>query len=81
MRYNQSITFEAKSGHITGVGLTEIKTVISIYLHIYDSRIPFVGHWPLFQLLNPIHSQLGSLDGGSADRKAATYTQNNINTE
>jgi hypothetical protein len=39
---------------------------------------PF-GPWPLFQFLNPIHSRKDSLDGGSARRKAATYTQNNTN--
>jgi hypothetical protein len=42
---------------------------------------PFVGPWPLFQFLNPIHSRYDSLDGGSARLKAATYTQNNKNTE
>jgi hypothetical protein len=36
---------------------------------------PF-GPWPIFQFLNPIHSQWDSLDGGSDRRKAATYTQN-----
>jgi hypothetical protein len=30
----------------------------------------FVGPWPLFQFLNPIHS----LVGGSARRKATTHT-------
>jgi hypothetical protein len=42
---------------------------------------PFVGPWPLFQFLDPIHSQEDSLDGGSAHRNASTYTQNNINAE
>jgi hypothetical protein len=32
------------------------------------------GPFPLFQFLNPIHSRYDSLDGGSASRKAATYT-------
>jgi hypothetical protein len=41
---------------------------------------PF-GPRPLFQFLNPIHSRYDSLDGGSARRKAAARTQNNINTE
>jgi hypothetical protein len=40
-----------------------------------------VGPWPLFQFPNPIHSRYDSLKGGSAGRKAATYTQNNTNTE
>jgi hypothetical protein len=39
----------------------------------------FVGSWLLFRVLNPIHSRYNSLDGGSARRKAATYTQNNTN--
>jgi hypothetical protein len=34
------------------------------------------GHLQLFQFLNPILSRQNSLDGGSACRKAATYTQN-----
>jgi hypothetical protein len=46
----------------------------SIYL--YMSLQPFVGPWQHFQFLNPIHSQYDSLDGGSARRKAAVYTQN-----
>jgi hypothetical protein len=39
--------------------------------------------WSLaaFQFHNPIHHSWDSLDGGSARRKAATYTQNNTNTE
>jgi hypothetical protein len=36
---------------------------------------PFVGPWPLFQFLDPIHNGQDTLDGGSARRKAATYTQ------
>jgi hypothetical protein len=39
------------------------------------------GPWPLFQFPNPIHSRQNFFDGGSARRKAATYTQNNTNTE
>jgi hypothetical protein len=35
------------------------------------------GPRPLFQFLNPIHSRYDSLDGGSARRKAATYTNTN----
>jgi hypothetical protein len=37
---------------------------------------PFVGPWPLFQFFDLIHSRQNSLDGGSALRKASTYTQN-----
>jgi hypothetical protein len=31
---------------------------------------PFVGPWPLFQFLSPVHSRYDSSDGGSASRKA-----------
>jgi hypothetical protein len=41
---------------------------------------PF-GPWPLFQVLDPIHSRYDSLGGGSARLKASTYTQSNTNTE
>jgi hypothetical protein len=41
----------------------------------------FVGPWPLFQFLDPMHIRQDSLDGGSARRKASTYTQNNTNTQ
>jgi hypothetical protein len=39
--------------------------------------------WALvaFQFRNPIRSRQDFLDGRSARRKAATYTQNNTNTE
>jgi hypothetical protein len=50
----------------------------SIYLWLYS---PFVGPWPLFQFLNLVHSRYDFLEGGSAHRKAATYTHNNSNTE
>jgi hypothetical protein len=53
-------------------------TLLSIYISLYS---PFVGPWPLFQCLNPINSRYDFLDGGSARHKAATYTQNNTNTE
>jgi hypothetical protein len=42
--------------------------------------LPF-ERWLPFQFANLIYSRQDSLDGGSAGRKAATYTQNNINTE
>jgi hypothetical protein len=42
---------------------------------------PFVGPCPLYQFLDPIHCRYDSSDGGSASRKAATYTQDNTNTE
>jgi hypothetical protein len=40
---------------------------------------PFVAPWPHFKFLNPIHSRQDSVDGGSARRKAATYTEINTN--
>jgi hypothetical protein len=40
----------------------------------------FAGPWPVFQFRNPIHIRQDSLDRGSAHHKAATYTQNSINT-
>jgi hypothetical protein len=42
---------------------------------------PFVGPLPLSKFLNHIHSRAGSLDRGSAPRKAATCTQDNTDTE
>jgi hypothetical protein len=40
-----------------------------------------VQPWSLFQSLDPIDSRYDSLDGGSAHRKAYTYTQGNTNAE
>jgi hypothetical protein len=40
---------------------------------------PFIGPWPPFHFLDPVHSQQDSLDGGSDRRNAATCTQNNTN--
>jgi hypothetical protein len=40
---------------------------------------PFVGPWPLFQFLDPLHNRQDALYEGSARRKASTYTQNNTN--
>jgi hypothetical protein len=55
---------------------------------IIEALVSIYGYtavcWTLaafFQFLDPIHSRYDSLDGGSARRKAATYTQNNTNTE
>jgi uncharacterized membrane protein len=53
----------------------------SYCLSIYGSTYIFVGPLPLFQFLNSIHCWYDSLDERSARRKAATYTQNNTNTE
>jgi hypothetical protein len=45
-------------------------------VNIFMPLQPSVGPRPLLQFLDPIHSRQDSLDGGSARRKAATYTQN-----
>jgi hypothetical protein len=50
----------------------------TIYLWLYS---PLLGLGRFFSFLIFLRSQYDSLDGGSARRKAATYTQNNINTE
>jgi hypothetical protein len=57
-----------------------VMRLIEFCLTIIMALQPF-GPWPLFQFLNPIHSLQDSFDGGSARRKASTYTQNNTNTE
>jgi hypothetical protein len=53
--------------------------MVELYVYfiyqLFMALQPFVGPWPLFQFLSPIHSQEGFLDGGSARRKAAAYTQ------
>jgi hypothetical protein len=41
----------------------------------------FIGSWPLFRFLNLLHSREDSLDGGTARREVAAYTQSNKNTE
>jgi hypothetical protein len=58
-----------------------IFVVVVVVVVVVVALQPFVGPWPLFQFLDPIHSRYNSLDEGSARRKAATYTQNNANTE
>jgi hypothetical protein len=58
-----------------------VGTIISlraITIIIIMAPQPFAGPWPFFQFRDPIHSRQ---DGGSARRKACTYTQNNTNTE
>jgi hypothetical protein len=48
-------------------------------LFIIKVSTAFVGPWPLFQFLIPIHSREDSLDGESARREASTCTKNNTN--
>jgi hypothetical protein len=59
--------------------LTLDTKIIIIIIIIIMSLQPSVGPWP--QFLDPVHSRYESLDGWSACRKAATYTQDNTNTE
>jgi hypothetical protein len=58
---------------------TRYSICLSIYLSTYLSIYLWLDRLPLFQFLNPIHSQQDSLDGRSARHKSATYTQNNTN--
>jgi hypothetical protein len=50
----------------------------SIYLWLYS---PFRCTLDAFSFLNRIRSWWDTLDGGSARRKGATYTQNNTDIE
>jgi hypothetical protein len=54
---------------------------IIIIIIIIMALQPFVGTWPLFEFLDPIHSRYDSLDAGSTHRKASICTQKNTNTE
>jgi hypothetical protein len=58
-----------------------IKYLLRLNWVIIMALQPFVGPWPLFQFLDPIHSLQDSYGRGSARRKASTYIQNNTNTE
>jgi hypothetical protein len=57
----------------TAFKLTRMRAVLQ-YTFFSLALQPF-GSWPFFQFLNSIHSRQYSLDGGSARRKPATYTQ------
>jgi hypothetical protein len=67
--------------HEARMNLRPIIFLISRSICLSMALQSFVGPWPLFQFLNPIHSRYDSLVGGSARRKDATYTQNNTNRE
>jgi hypothetical protein len=54
--------------------------IIIIIIIIIMALQPFVGPWPLFQVLDPIHSRYDSLYRGSARREVSTYVQKNMNT-
>jgi hypothetical protein len=55
----------------------EERQIFSLSLWLYT---PF-GHWPLFQFLNLHTVDRTPLDGRLARCKAATYIQNNTNSE
>jgi hypothetical protein len=48
---------------------------------IFMALQPFFGLWSLLKFFDPTDSRQDSLDGGSASRKASTYTQNDTNAE
>jgi hypothetical protein len=50
---------------------------VSLHLWVYILCEP----WPIFQFLNPYAIGRSPWKSESARRKAATYTQNNTNTE
>jgi hypothetical protein len=64
------------------LGTTRLNSVpITVnYLPMYGSTAQ-VDLGRFFAVSKSIHSRWDSLDGGSASRKAATYTQNNRNIE
>jgi hypothetical protein len=47
-----------------------LKLHVIIIIIIMDLQ-PFVGPWPLFKFLDPIHSCYDYLDGGSSRRKTS----------
>jgi hypothetical protein len=82
LQYIGKFAYRLLCSKISKFRLVQKKYSVSNLLSIYLSMAlqPFFGPWPLFQFLNPIHSRQDSLNGVSARRKAATYTQNNTNT-
>jgi hypothetical protein len=60
--------------------LRALRSYPSIHPSINGSTALFWGPGRFYQFRNPIHSRLDSLDGESARRKDATYTQNSTNT-
>jgi hypothetical protein len=61
------------SNIITGYLLSKLAEN-NFYLYIYGSTVLLLELGRFFQFFNPIHSRYDALDGGSARRKAATYT-------
>jgi hypothetical protein len=61
----------------------EVNTVCFYNLVIYLSMAlqPFVGPWPLFQVLNPYALGRAPWTGDQSVARLLTYTQNNTNSE
>jgi hypothetical protein len=83
LRNLSSVSATYKPAHrtqLTGTNRNKIFLVLnylSLYLRLY-SPLSDIGRF--FSLLIILHNRYDSLDGGSACRKAATYTQDNTNT-
>jgi hypothetical protein len=73
------MTPEIKIYSATVSSITASRLASIIFFPLYGSTALWI--LAAFQFLDPIHRRYDSLDGGSAHSKAATYTQNNINTE
>jgi hypothetical protein len=74
------VVFFSHPGRMPGRYRKDHVYIFSFSLSLSMALQPF-RPCPLFQFFNPIHSRQDSLDGGSALRKAATYTQKEINRE
>jgi hypothetical protein len=66
---------------VTVLSNTSIFPRAFVFFYLCMALQPFLGSWPLFRFLDLLQSRWGSLDRGSAPRKAATYTQDSTNTE
>jgi peptide methionine sulfoxide reductase MsrA len=79
---SQSISHHCRKA-TTVIVNTAAKVLGVIHSFIHSSMALQDLRWTLvaffFQFHNPIHSRGDSLDGGSARRKSATYTQDNTN--
>jgi hypothetical protein len=81
------ITVAKRSFPVLGIP-THTRVIILYHIFNCNSSICLWLYSPLldlgrffFQLLNPVHSRQDSLDGGSAHRKAATYTHRTTQTQ
>jgi hypothetical protein len=66
---------------MTTTAITITITTFRSFVHSSMFLQPFLGPWPLPQFRDLFKQSVGLLGRGSARRKAATYTQNNRNTE